>query len=177
MPFILPRLVVPSELAHRVSWYGPARQSPSGRLTFVGPVSVPLERLPEVFEDMTAVSLEWLRAHPNAPRLIESAYYEREPGQENDYLALPVSLGLYDRDYAEAVGHRPYVDCEDLSIGDAAEERFLGNPHARPIALHTGPSMLHVVTNPGPGRPIRDLSLMLLTLFPGNKGRPWNPSP
>lgn len=176
MSFILPRLVVPSELAHRVSWYGPAWQSPAGTLTFIGPVKVPLERLPDVFEDMTALSLEWLQTHPGAPELVQSTFYELEPPGENDYLALPVSLGLYDQEYTAATGHRPFVDCEDLSIGDSAEERYRGNWMARPDVIHVSPSMLHVVTNLGPGRPMRDVSRNLITLFPGNKGRPWNPS-
>lgn len=123
---------------------------------------------------MTALSVEWLRANPGAPRLIESAYYEQEAPGENDYLALPVSLGLFDADYMQTVGHAPRVDCEDLSIGDAAEERHLGNPHARADILHVSPSMLHIITNIGPGQPIRDLTKVLLTLYPGKKGRPWN---
>lgn len=163
--FVRPRLVVPTELAHLVSWYGPTSRSPGGRLTFVGPFIIEEERLPELLEAMTDLSLRWLQANPGAPRLLGRARYEREPAGENDWLALPVSLGLYDREYTEAVGHKPRVECEDLSIGDAAEERYHGNPDAYPEVVNEAQWMRHIVTNLGPGRGIRDLSRILLAIY------------
>lgn len=164
------RLVVPSELAHRVSWYGATRQSRNGRLSFVGPFILPEERLPEVLEDLTALNVEWLRANPGAPPVVTVARYEREVPGENDYLALPVALGLYDAEYREVTGHAPRVECEDLSTSDAAEERHRGNPLARAVALWVAAGMRHIITDLGPGRGTRDVSRILLTLFPGNKG-------
>ena len=165
MAFVRPRLVVPTELARLVSKYGRATQSPSGRLTFVGPFTVQEAGLSEVLEDMTALSLAWLQRNPGAPRLIASARYERELPGENDWLALPIALGLYDEDYTEAVGHAPRVECEDLSIGDAAEERYHGNLDAFPEVVRETAWMLHLVTNLGPGRGRRDLSRILLSIY------------
>jgi hypothetical protein len=162
------RLVVPAELAYLVSRWGPSRLSPSRRLAFIGPAIVEEgAELEAVLEDMTTLSVVWLRAHPGYPAVRDVARYVQETAG-NDYLALPVTLGLYDADYVEAVGRLPQRDCEDLSIADAAEERVRGNHAARPAVLYVSEHMRHIVTDLGAGR-VRDLSRILIFLH-GSQG-------
>jgi len=151
-----PRLVIPVEYAGRWQDRGSTEISPTGRLAFVDLV-VDEEGIDRVLEEMTEISADWLRRNPHAPPILSVAAYEREPKGENDYLALPVSLGLYPE-------YRPYVDCEDLEIGVSAEARVRqGLFAARPVKKRQSERMWHIVTDLGDGR-IQDSTGYLLSM-------------
>jgi hypothetical protein len=152
-PLFKPRLVVPVEYAGRWLGRGSIEVSPSGRLAFIELVTDE-DGIDRVLEEMTTASADWLRKNPGAPPIMSVARYEREPKGENDYLMLPVALGLY----AE---YRPYVDCEDLEIGVSAEARVRQGLPARPEKRRQSERMWHIVSNLGDGR-IQDTTGILL---------------
>lgn len=159
-----PRLVVPREYASRWRGAGLTTFSPSGRLAFIE-IDADEQGVDRLLEELTDASADWLRRHPNAPPLLSVARYEREPKGENDYLMLPVSLGLYLPEY------RPYVDCEDLEIGVSAEYRVRRGLPARPIKKQVAPRMWHILTDMGNGQ-IQDSTGYLLSQ--GRGSDTWN---
>ena len=165
-----PRLVLPTELAGPLAQEAGAFRSPGRTLTFV-PLVVNEAQLRCVLRTMALVSAEWLRRHPGAPRILDVARYEREPDGENDYLALPLSLGEYAAEYQATTGHRVFVDCDDLEIGASAEAIAAGDMSAQPEPVRVGESMWHVRTRLGDGR-IQDSTRIQLR----KQGqREWNP--
>jgi hypothetical protein len=127
---------------------------PRGRLAFVDMIADEHE-IDRILDEMTDASAHWLRQHPRAPSIVDVARYRREPKGENDYLLLPVSLGLYSE-------YEPYVDCEDLEIGVCAEARVRqGLTHAKPRKRQVSPRMWHIEADFGDGR-IQDTTGMLL---------------
>lgn len=160
------RFVAPVELAPFFAGWPVAR---SGALLFAGPVAWPEEHLAEALELGVRANVAWLTRHPSSPRAIDVARYEREPEGENDWLTLPLVLGLHWAEYAAATGHPPRIDCEDLSMADAAEERARGNPRARALPIIVSPTMRHIVTDTGAGQ--RDVSRLLID---SGRGIPWN---
>ncbi len=162
--YFRPRLVIPVEYA--TPWARGGHEIEldpvSGRLAFAE-LRVTEEQIDDVLDFMTSVSADWLQKHLDAPSILgPRARYRREPKGENDYLALPVSLGLYDAEYRAVTGHGPFTDCEDLEIGVSAEARVReGDALARPRKRRVSEAMWHITTKRGDGRE-QDSSRLLL---------------
>jgi hypothetical protein len=159
-PLFRLRLVIPSDLAGTWADRPEAFRSPGGGLTFV-PLVVGEAELTGLLAEMTRLSATWLRAHPEAPDILDVCPYEREPEDENDWLALPVSLGAHGAEYQAVTGHRPLTDCEDLEIGVSARAQVYGDTGAHPEPVRVGRRMWHIRTRRGDGR-IQDSTRMQL---------------